>query len=468
MNSITTINVTEVLNQSRLRPFHGLVLTLCCLCMVMDGFDVQAIGYVAPAIIKDWHITKASLGPVFGGGLFGMLIGSLCLGPLADKLGRRPVLTVAMLFVGACTALTAHATSIRELLILRLLTGVGMGAIIPNAIALAGEYSPTKFRVTLMMVISSGFIIGGALGGAIAAALIPTYGWSFVFIVGGIAPAVIGVAMLAGLPESLQFLVLRGNRQDKAKAWLRRIDPSLQLDATTELLVPESGKNGLPVIELFRQGRALGTLLLWLINFMNLLCSYFLSAWIPVLMNAAGYPTSQAVLAGTTLWTGGLLGNWFLGWVVDRRGFGAVLVPTFFVAAIAIAGIGQSYGAPALAFFTIAVTGFCVLGGQSALNALGASYYHTAMRATGMGWALAVGRSGAVIGPVVGAELMRLNWSTGNLFLAAAVPAAITMLGMLAFSRFVTLPKPAAAQIMTTEAESTAAQGVLTQPHDYH
>src|SRR5262245_39497609 len=196
-----TLDVADVIDRSRLGGLQYFVLGLCALCLVIDGFDVQAMGYVAPAIIKQWGIAKADLGPVFGAGLIGMAIGALTLGPLADRVGRRPVLIGAMGLLAICMFATAQATSVRELLFLRLVTGIGMGAIIPNAVALAGEFSPARIRVTLMMIVSSGFIVGGAVGGAIAAVMIPAFGWSSVFIAGAMAPLALALAMMVAMPE---------------------------------------------------------------------------------------------------------------------------------------------------------------------------------------------------------------------------------------------------------------------------
>ena len=451
------INVADVIDQSRLRPFQILVLVLCGLCMIMDGFDVQAMGYVAPALIKDWHITKTALGPVFGAGLLGIMIGSLGLSIVADSIGRRPVLIAAMLFLAIGMFATAYASTINKLFVLRFVTGLAMGAIIPNAMALAGEFSPAKFRVTLMMIVSSGFIIGGAIGGGVSALLIPAFGWRAVFYAGAIAPLVIAAVMFVAMPESLQFLVLHGRHLEKVRAWLGRIDPATRADAGTEFSVPERGKKGMPVANLFRNGMATGTLLLWAINFMNLLCAYFLANWLPVVMNEAGHSGSQAVLAGTTLWIGGIVGNLLLGWFVDRRGFGPVLTATFFIGAIAIAAIGQVAGSLTTAFVVIAVAGFCVLGAQSGLNALGPTYYPVSVRSTGTGWASGIGRFGSIFGPVVAGELMRLNWSTGELFQIAAVPASVAVLAMFAFWHVVKLPKRA-------EAPSAIPQAVPVVP----
>ena len=440
---MATLNVADVIDRSRLGGLQIFVLILCALCLVIDGFDVQAMGYVAPAIIKQWGIAKADLGSVFGAGLVGMAVGALCLGPVADRFGRRPVLVGAMFGLAAAMFATSQAASVRELLVLRFATGLAMGAIIPNAVALAGEFSPKRIRVTLMMITSSGFILGGAVGGAIAAAMIPAFGWSSVFVAGAAAPLVLGLVMIFAMPESLQFLALQRRHLDHVKRWLVRIDQSLNIDADTELVVPEKKKHGVPFMHLFRDALGTGTVLLWAVNFMNLLAAYFLANWLPVIMTEAGHGTSQAVLAGTIFWVGGIAGNLLLGWFVDRRGFGPTLAITFLTAALAIALIGQVANSMLFACLAITATGFCVLGGQTALNALAAVYYPTSVRSTGMGWSLGVGRMGSILGPVIGGELMRLNWKTADLFFAASVPAMLALVAILLFWRSGLLPAAA-------------------------
>jgi len=441
---VNSINVSEVIDRARLGGLQILVIALCAMCMVIDGFDVQAMGYVAPALIKDWHVAKADFGAVFGAGLVGMAIGALALGIVADMVGRRSVLVGASLTLAASMAACSGADSLHDLLVLRFIAGVSMGAIVPNAIALAGEYSPSRIRVSLMMVASSGFILGGVLGGTIATALIPAYGWRSVFIAGAVAPLALALVMLVALPESLQFLTLRGWRPDQVRRRLARIDPALPLGAETRLIVSEVPKEkGVPFLVLFREPLGLGTALLWIINFMNLLAAYFLANWLPVIMSESGHSTAHAVLAGTVLWGGGLLGNLLLGWLVDRRGFGPVLVGMFLAAAAGIAMTGQMAGSLLPALVAIATAGFCVLGGQSALNTLAAVYYPTPVRSTGMGWALGFGRLGSIFGPVVGGELIRLNWATSELFFAACVPVLLAMVASLAFWRSGRLPRAA-------------------------
>lgn len=429
------LDICAVVERSRLGSFQLRVLIQCFLCMVVDGFDIQAMAYAAPALIADWDIPKASLGPVFSISMFGMLIGSLALGPVADKVGRRPVLVVAALAMAVLMFFTARASTVEELLALRFVTGIAMGAIVPNIATLVTEYAPRHNRVMLLTLVSSGMVVGGLVGGTLAAATIPHYGWQSVFYLGAIGPLAIGLFMLCALPESLQWCVLRGRKLHRVRAILKRIEPGLEINEQTPLVIEQARKKGLSLSHLFSDGRSVGTTLLWLINFMNMLCVYLLASWIPVLMSGAGHSPSQAVLAGTAMWLGGLAGGWLLGWCVDRRGFGTVLAPTFIVSAIAIILFSLCYTSINLAYLTVAIAGFGILGGQAALNAMTAIYYPTALRATGTGWTLGIGRLGGICGPFIGATLLHFQWSTSDLLVAAAIPAGIAALGIIGFWR---------------------------------
>jgi AAHS family 4-hydroxybenzoate transporter-like MFS transporter len=398
---------------------------------------VQALGYVAPAIIRDWNIPNSALGPVFGAGNFGVLIGSLSFGVLADRIGRRPVLIGLTLFFAAMTLLTARAGTIGELLVLRFISGIGLGGIMPNATALIGEYSPKRSRVTLMMNITVGFTAGAAIGGLVAAWMIPAFGWRSVFYFGGVAPFVIAVAMMAWLPESLQFLVLRGRKREQVGNWLRRIDPRITVTSATEFVVQEEQLRGAPVIHLFRDGRGPVTVLFWVVNFMNLLNLYSLASWLPTVVRDAGYSTSTAVLVGTILQVGGTIGTFGLAWLIGRAGFVPMLTASFAVACVSIAVIGLPGVPLPLLFVIVFVAGWCVVGGQPGINAFEATYYPTYLRSTGIGWGLGIGRAGAIVGPVLGGEFMRRNWSTNDIFLAAALPALLSAFAMFGL-RFVT------------------------------
>ncbi len=430
------VNISERIDTSPIGRLQITTFAICLLCLIMDGFDVQALGYVAPEIVRAWRISNAALGPVFGAGNFGVLVGSLVFSMLADRIGRRPILVGATAFFGLMTIAAARTNAIGELLAVRFIAGIGLGCIIPNATALVGEYSPRRLRGPLMMIVGGvGFTGGAAIGGFIAAYLIPRLGWRSVLYFGGAVPLVIALAMVLWLPESLQFLVVRRKSGAQIARWLRRIDPALPVDADTEFVAHEASRDGVPVVHLFREGRGAVTVLLWVVNFMNLLNLYFLASWLPTVVRDAGYAASTAVLAGTVLQVGGTIGTVGLAWLIGRVGFMPVLTISFALACITIAMIGQSGASIAMLFVLIFIAGWCVVGGQPGINALAGTFYPTSLRSTGVGWGLGVGRAGAIVGPVVGGELMRRQWPTRDLFLAAAVPAFVSTIAMLALGR---------------------------------
>jgi len=435
MSTSKAIDIPALIDANKVSAFQLWILILVGLTIVIDGFDVQAMGYVAPAIIQDWNVSKSALGPVFGAGLLGMLVGSLSLSVLADKIGRRPVLIGSSVFFGLCMLATPQVTTIAELQIIRLITGFGLGAIMPNAMALAGEFSPKRKRVTLMMLVSCGFTVGAVLGGLISATMIPAFGWQSVFYLGGAVPLLTAVLMYFHVPESMQFLVLRGSNLDRVADCLHKIDPTVQIDSHTRYVVPGIKRTGAPVAALFREGRARTTLLLWVVNFMNLLNLYFLSNWLPTIARSAGLSISMAALVGTALQVGGVLGTLVMGPAIDRLGFIKVLVPCFLVAAVAAAMIGRPGIPLSLLFVVVSVAGFCFVGGQPAVNALAATYYPTTLRSTGVGWSLGVGRVGSVLGPVLGGELIRLEWSNSDIFLAVALPTVISSVMVMLIAR---------------------------------
>jgi MFS transporter, AAHS family, 4-hydroxybenzoate transporter len=426
--AVASLNLTELLEGSRIGPLHMRLFVLCMASLVMDGFDVQAIGYVGPAMLADWGIPAPNLRWVFMAGNAGVLIGSLVFSMVADKVGRRPVLVWATLFFAVLTIATAYARDLNELLVLRLIAGIGLGSIMPNATALIGEFSPKRNRVALMMCITVGFTVGAAISGFVAAWLIPHYGWRSVFLVGGILPLAIAAAMAWGLPESLQFLAVRKQRFDQLTRWLRKLDPDLRVDASTQYVASETSRGGVPIRHLFRDGRGTVTVLIWIVNFMNILVLYSLSNWLPIVLNGMGLEERTAVIVGAVLQVGGTAGAFGLAWLIARQGFTATLIVTFALATLSIALIGQPGLGVGLVTLFVFIAGWCIVGGQPGLNSLSATYYPTYMRSTGIGAGLGVGRLGAIVGPYLGGALIQSQWAPQQLFWAAAVPALIATL----------------------------------------
>lgn len=440
---MTQIDVAAVIDRSRLGGFQIRLFVLCALCLIMDGFDVQVIGFLAPEITRDWQVTSAALTPVFAAGNLGVLIGAMVFTMAADTIGRRPVLLGSTYFFAAMMLVTARASSIEELIVLRFITGLGLGSVIPSATALIGEYSPARSRVALMMSITVGFTAGAAFGGLIAAWLIPLYGWRSVLYFGGAVPLVIAVGMWVWLPESLQLLVLRGQHQ-RAGEYLRKIDPSLDT-RDVELVVPERKGGGVPATQLFTSGRTPATLLLWFVNFLNILLVYSLGAWLPTVVRDAGHSRETAVMVGTMLQVGGTIGTLVFAQLIGRYTFIPVLVSSFVLAFLSLVSIGPSLPVAALLTAVVFAAGWCTIGAQPGLNALSATFYPTALRSTGVGWGLGVGRLGAIVGPVVGGELMRRQWSGEQLFYAASIPALLAVAGTVLLGRAVRAQSSAAA-----------------------
>src|SRR5579871_6474723 len=336
-----SINVSALLDSRAINGFQWLTYGLCVACLMMDGFDLQALSFAAPSLIREWKIPSAAMGPVFSAALVGILFGSFLWSMLADRVGRRPVLFAATLWFAVLTYLTGQAGSLAELTTLRFIAGVGLGGIMPNAMALAGEYAPGRKRILIMMIVSTGFTVGAAIAGVTAEWLIPLAGWRSLFTFGAAASLVTAAVMVAFLPESLPFLALSGRPPEAARRWIRRIAPELARGEQLSLTAQRAEK-GLPLGHLFRKGRALTTILLWIVNFMNLLVLYFLTSWLPTAVRDFGFSNLIAVRAGTFVQIGGIIGGLLLGLVAQRLGLGRVLIACFLAGCLSLAAISRT------------------------------------------------------------------------------------------------------------------------------
>ena len=435
MNPAAGFDVQQFIDQQPLSRFQLRIVALCGAILFMDGFDAQAIGFVAPALIQQLHIARSVLGPVFSSGLVGIMIGALVFGPLADRLGRKPILILCTALFGICSLLTATAGTLQSLLVYRLITGFGLGGAMPNAVALTSEYMPKRFRATAVMAMFSGFAIGAATGGFVAAALIAGFGWRSVFVTGGVLPCLLAVLLLTLLPESIRFLVMKRGEDARVAHSLARIAPEITAPVTRFVVIEEDHFRGFVVRDLFADGRSSGTLLLWVIFFMSLLDLYFLNNWLPTVIHDAGITIERAIILTALFQVGGVAGSLSLGRFIDRYLSFRVLAWTYLAASASVFLIGAAGVSVALLACTIFAAGFAIIGGQSGANALAAEFYPTAIRSTGVGWALGIGRLGSIAGPLMGGALLSLQHETRRIFWAAAIPVLIAALAAWQASR---------------------------------
>jgi len=393
----TSLDVGRLIDEQPLGRHQILIASLCAASVFIDGFDAQVMGYVAPALSAGLHIPRGALGAVISSGILGMLIGALAFGSLADRVGRRPVLVACALTFGFGSLLTATATSVLQLTAFRVLTGFGMGGAMPNAIALTSEFMPARSRNSAVMTMFCGFAFGSACAGWVSAAVIRRFGWPSVFLVGGSIPILLAVVLIALLPESPRFLAAKRDHPAESS----------------------------PVRELFAGGRAGVTLLLWTMFFMNLLNLWFLNNWLPVIMTDAGISIETASLVTSLFQIGGLIGSLVLAGAWGRRLSFGRLASAYLAAAACILLVGEAGASVPLLVVAVFASGVAVIGGQTASNALAADFYPTAIRSTGVGWALGIGRVGSILGPILGGVLLSLGGGARRVFWAAAVPALV-------------------------------------------
>ncbi len=435
VEGVGVVDVRTLIDRQRFGAFQARVLALCAAVEFMDGFDLLAIGVVAPSIGREWHLAPGALGLVFGAGLFGVLLGALIFGPIADRIGRKPVILISTVIFGLFSLATVAAHSPASLLAIRLLTGIGLGGAMPNAVSLAIEYAPRKNRATMVMLAFCGFALGAAVSGALAARLIPAYGWPAVFWIGGIVPLLLVPLLAAALPESIRLLALLGTDRDRIAAILRRIDPALAFARDTMFVAREEHRRGLTVQHLFRAGRAPATLLLWIIFFMSLLDLFLIASWLPTIITKDGGSVEAGAIAASLFQIGGIVGAISLGRLIDRMGPYGVLSFAYLGAALFIVGIGSSGAGLQSIVATTLGAGFCIIGGQIGANALAANFYPTFIRSTGIGWALGIGRIGSIVGPLLVGLLLSLEWPAPSIFQIGAVPALVAAAAVFTMGR---------------------------------
>jgi len=425
------INVSEIIDSRPVGAFQIWTVVLGGLVLVLDGFDGQTINFLAPSIVDTTKIPAHSFGPILSASLIGLMVAALATGPIADRWGRKWPVIFSTLSFAVFSLLSAHANTRAEFLALRFLTGLGLGGAMPNVVALAAEYVPKRILAVVIPILFVGMPLGGTISGFAAAAMVPVWGWRSVFLLGGILPLVISLLLIFVLPESIQFLAVQGKDDGKIARILAKISPELAKPGATFVASHEEQRKGVPVVDLFTQGRAAGTVLLWLPYFMNLLLIYFLSSWLPSLLRDAGMSIKGGVTATAFLNFGGVFGCLIEGHLLKRWGASAVLTIEYLVAALLTASLAMVHVRfPVMVAMTFG-TGLAIIGAQGGLNALAARFYPVSVRSTGVGWALGVGRIGSIVGPLIGGTFLTIGWKTREMLLFTAVVSVVAFLSIL-------------------------------------
>jgi MFS transporter, AAHS family, 4-hydroxybenzoate transporter len=431
-----TIDVTRLVDDSKVSTFNIKLIAWSFLILVIDGYDTSAVGFAAPALAKAWHITNmAQLGTMFSAGVAGIMVGAVAFGYAGDRFGRKNTLIAGILFFGILSLAVAFSSSIPQLIVLRFLAGIGLGAVYPLTIVLNAEYAPKRFRGTLVTIMFVGAIVGAGIPGPIAAWIIPSYGWQAMFVIGGVVPILLAILMIFVLPESMKYLALKNENRERLAALVKLIRPDLRLGQSVQFIATgEVHSTSLSVRELFSRGLSSSTILIWILFSIGGMTFYFVQAWMPTILTTSGIPMKDAAIAVALYQLGGVVGgtaisrpmDWFGIWTITA--LYAVAIP----AALLVSAPGNS---EELVMFLLFISGICLLGGQLGLNTVVGLIYPTYIRGNGVGWAFGVGRLGTVIALSMTGVLLNMHLPLQQLFFIVAAMLAIGVIASVIFAR---------------------------------
>ncbi len=431
----------KYIHESSTSRIQVLVIGLCSMINILDGFDVMAIAFTAPQIASEWNLSPEMLGLVFSAGFLGMALGAIFLAPLSDRFGRRRMILACMLLVIVSMLLTSTANSTTTLIPYRFLTGLAIGTMLPSLTSMTSEFSSDSNKNFNISIVQSTYAIGATIGGYITGLLIMDFGWRFIFIGGAVLNAVIFVIIFLLLPESLEFLLNKRpvNGLAKANKIISKLGgkvlhewPALAADALSK-----PGIKGL-----MEEGMKKWTLLLWLTSFTSMFGVYFLMSWIPKIIFDAGFPLEKAIWVGVCINAGGLLGILWLGYQSSTKGLRPMIVTYLLIAALLMMLFGSLNTGIGVLMVCAAALGFFSQGGFIGLYSVSARLYSTNIRATGIGWCIGVGRFGAIIGPAIGGFFIGMQWQQSTYFIVLAIPFLIGACAMYFLTAPQLLPKP--------------------------
>ena len=401
---------------------------ICTLINMLDGFDVLVMSFAAASVSSEWTLTPYQLGILLSAGLFGMAIGSISLGALADRLGRKRLVNICLVIVTAGMFASAYSENQEQLLVFRFVTGIGIGGMLATLTTLVSEYSNESSRGLCIGFLQSGYPLGALLGGIVSVYLIDSFGWRSLFIFGGSLSLIMLPFVFWKLPESLDFLLLRGNQADKSK--IQQILTKLQIETSEFLHTTEESKKKADWISLFSSDFRANTLYLWTCYFLLMFSFYFVVSWTPKLLVDAGLTTGQGISAGVYLQAGGLVGAISLG-LLGYKFKVPILTSVFFcfgVAAMLFYGLAE-LGLISL-MLVAAIMGFFLIGAMIGLYTIAPSVYPANVRVSGVGLAIGIGRLGAIVAPLAGGIILNSGYSTDEIFVIFSIPLILAALAV--------------------------------------
>jgi len=420
-----TIAIDRLVDEQRIRWFNVSLLFWSFLAMFADGYDIGALAQAQPVLETLWHVPKVAFGAASSASLFGILLGAPLLGWIGDRYGRKVAIVAGSIVYGLSSLAVTGTHNLDQVIALRFITGIGLGGVMPNTIALNSELSPKRRRATLITLMFVGITLGTSAPGLIAYAWMPHYGWRVLFWVGGLVPLAVSIGLIFALPESVKFLALRGDRPRELLGLARRMRPDIAIADDARFISGQgvaSPGDAIGLRRLFAGGLAWITPLLWMCFATALMSNYFLNSFLPLILRDSGMPAGQAALATSLYSIGGTVGGLLMSVLLDYFGF--VVIALLFAAAVpAIAALGLVPTTFAALAPLATLSGLTVLGAQFGNNASSGLLYPTAVRSKGVGWALGIGRFGAIVGPLAGAHL--LGKPLHQLFLIASAPMLV-------------------------------------------
>ena len=419
------VDAERLIDESPISRFQILVGILCTAVIFVDGFNNQVIGYILPALAKDWHLSKATLGTVAASSQLGTFLGLILVAPLSTKWGYRKLMIVGTAAFGLITIIAASAGSIEALIGLRFLTGIGLGAVLPNAQTMNGEFFPRRKRSTMVLLGGCGVTIGSLAAGAVAGFLLHRVGWRGVLVIGGSLSVLVAGILVFLLPDSLDYLVTRKRDQGAARALARRIARAFPEDDGVVVTTAMARRSG-SLLDLFRGGYAVGTIGIWVAYACNHAVHGFMQNWMAVIIVDSGHTQSIAIAATSVMVAGGLFSVLVFGPLMDRFLPYKVVGAGYVAGAGLVALLGSLLShAIWLIMLTAFVAGFVVSGIQKCLNALAVYYYPAAIRPTGLSWGIGSARIGQTSAPLLAGALLQTQWQPSSLFYLAAIPMLV-------------------------------------------